>query len=192
MAAGLRFVDTAWLVRRVATAVRFAGGIHAGARHVPFSCSLVAAELPAECCDRRGVIFQSPVLMIDPAVLGLVEPDQPEQMVATNPGEQARDDASLPSDLSGGCLGEQQWFPGEFSYRVDGGPENSGKGVLPIIVISVNSCPVNICRAGPVVPQRAGARVAFVNRPYRGDVVGFLLPEYGHDMPPCRHPGGRG
>ena len=170
MAAGLRFVDTAWLVRRVATAVRFAGGIHAGARHVPFSCSLVAAELPAECCDRRGVIFQSPVLMIDPAVLGLVEPDQPEQMVATNPGEQARDDASLPSDLSGGCLGEQQWFPGEFPNRSEGGAEDPGEGINPVVVVPVYACPVDVGRAGPVVPQRAGARVAYVDRPQPGHV----------------------
>ena len=50
----------------------------------------VVGDTSPERCFGRRIILDVPVLVIDPVVLGNVEPHQSERAVLAHPGEQAR------------------------------------------------------------------------------------------------------
>src|SRR6266700_5141860 len=114
-----------------------AGAVRSGPR-------LPASQPATECGNRGGMPFQSPVLMVDPAMLGHVEPHQPEQVALDAPGEQARDDPGLPGDLPCRGLRDQHRFAGDSPYVVDRGVEYRRESVVMMDVIGINADPVHV------------------------------------------------
>src|SRR6202021_664616 len=94
----------------------------------------------------RQAVFEPPVLMIDPAVLGLVEPHQPERLVGRHALEQVQDLDGLAGLGTGGGLRQQHRPAREGPYLFDGLAEDADEGVARPLVVTVDADPVHVLR----------------------------------------------
>ena len=82
---------------------------------------------PPEGRFGRRVVLDVPVLMVDPVVLGDVEPHQPERVVLAHPGEEVGDLCRLAGPGTRRGLRQQQRLMGERSHLSNGLAEDVGE-----------------------------------------------------------------
>src|SRR5881275_3203987 len=80
------------------------------------------------------VVGEPPVLVEDAAVLGSVEPHQPQRLVGGHPVEQVLDLGELPGGRPDGVLGQQYRLAGEGPHLIDGLTKDAGEGVVRAVV----------------------------------------------------------
>src|SRR5215831_294939 len=97
----------------------------------------VALQLVPERGQAGRVALEPPVLVVDPVVLGLVEPHETEQVVGPDAGEQVGDLRRLPGHLPDADLGEEYRPLREYPYFGDGRQEGAVERVRAQVVISV-------------------------------------------------------
>ena len=132
---------------------------------------------PPEGRFGRRVVLNVPVLMVDPVVLGDVEPHQPERVVLAHPGEEVGDLCRLAGVGTRRGLRQQQRLTGERSYLGDGLAEDAGEGFVGTVIVAVDADPGHVLRARPPGGDRPGAGLIRLNGPQPGDVVGALAAE---------------
>src|ERR1700733_14239521 len=115
--------------------------------------------------------------MVNPLILGDVEPYQAQRLVLAHPREQARDLGRLPGLRPHGRLGQQDRLAGDLPYLNDGPAEDGGEGIRRPVVVTVDADPGDVARAGPPGGDRSRRGQVRVDRPQPGDVVSALAPE---------------
>ena len=89
-------------------------------------------------------ILEPPVLVIDPAGLSLIEPDEAEQVVGPDAGEQIGDLRRLPGDLTDPDFRQDYGSLGDYPHLGDGGQERIVEGVVALIVVPVDPDPGDV------------------------------------------------
>src|SRR5580698_3491283 len=125
-----------------------------------------------------------PVLMVDPLVLGYIEPDKSEGAVLTHPRKQIGDLLSLVSIRTHRGLRHQDRKTGQHPYLNYGLAEDAGKSLVRTVVVAIDTDPGDVLRAGPPRGNRPSAGLICLECPQPGDVVGVLAAEQRHDVPP--------
>src|ERR1017187_3179091 len=139
-----------------------------------------------------GAVLDAPVLVVDPAVLGLVEPDQAQRPGCAHAVEQVADLDELAGGGADGGFGEEDGVGGEGADLGDGLAEDAGEGVGGAVVVAVDADPGDVGAAGPPGGDGAGVGAVGVDGPEPGDVVGALGAEQGDDVAPGGDEGGGG
>src|SRR6202034_1919886 len=97
-------------------------------RLTPAELQLALHAAPERRLGSRS-IFQTPVLLVDAAVLGLIEPHETQGPVPAHPAEQAADLARLARVGTYRGLGQKHRLARERSHFTDRVPENAGERV---------------------------------------------------------------
>jgi ATP-dependent Clp protease protease subunit len=142
---------------------------------------------PPEGRFGRRVVLDVPVLVVDPVVLGDVEPHQPERVVLVHPGEEVGDLGRLAGGGTRRGLRQQHRLTGEGSHLGNGLAEDAGEGFVGTVVVAIDADPGDVLRARPPGGDGPGARLIRLNGPQPGDVIGALTAEQRDDVPPGRH-----
>src|ERR1700722_805408 len=124
----------------------------------------------AKCSEHGWIVFQTPVLMVGPAVLRLVEPDETQQVIFLDSIEQVCYFAGS-CDRSSCRLGDQD---GIISKVPDGrniGCNEAFKCIASMSVIAVQAHPIDIRTPRPPFVNRRGARQRAVDIPQPGDIT---------------------
>src|SRR6266568_4656118 len=88
---------------------------------------------------RGQAAFYPPVLVVDPVVLGLVEPHQSERLVLVHPGEQVVDLEELARVGPYRGLRQQHRPGGELPHLVNSGAEDAGERIRGMKVVAVDA-----------------------------------------------------
>ena len=128
--------------------------------------------------------------------MGDVEPDEPEQPVKADTGEQVGDLRGLVRGGHGGGLGDEDRGSRYLAHGRDGRPEQRTERGGRVVVVAVDADPGHVGPARPP-PGRAGdlaiVRVVDdVDRPQPGHVLRPKRAEQADDVPPGRHEHRRG
>src|SRR6266571_523687 len=134
----------------------------------------------------RVAVFDPPVLVVDPLVLSLVEPHNPERVVLAHPGEQVADLDELAGLGPHRGLGQQHRLVGERPHLVNGAAEYPGECVGRKVVVAVDADPGDIICAGPPGGDRPVIGAVRVDCPQPGDILGTFVTEQRHDVLPGR------
>ena len=127
---------------------------------------------------------QSPVLVVDAAMLGDIEPHEPGKMVVGHTSDQPGDLARLSRNLPDADLGQQHRVAGDPANLPELATEDVTERIRPVIVVPVDAYPVHVTRARPVCAERAGVFDVVAHRPQPDHAVRALAAEHGHDVPP--------
>src|ERR1700722_5091481 len=132
----------------------------------------------------RPAVFDPPVLVQDSAVLGFVEPHQPERLVGRHPVEQVLDLVGLAGGGPDRGLRQQHRLAGQRLHLVDGLAEHAREGIARMVVIPVDADPGHVMRPRPEGSDRPGTGLVGLNRPHPGDVAGDRAAEKRDKMRP--------
>src|ERR1700744_6455297 len=138
------------------------GASRTGQRH--------SARGPPERGHPSWVTLQVPVLVVEPVVLGDVEPHQPQGAVLAHVREQRRDLGRLARDRARGRLRQQDRLTGERADLADGGPEHAEERVPRAVEVAVDSDPRHVVRSRPPGVHRPGALLVSLQGPQPGYV----------------------
>src|ERR1700753_3783337 len=107
----------------------------------------------------RGAVRDPPVLSVRAAVLGNIEPDQPEGAVVAHAGEQAGDLGGLAGQRAGRGLGQQYPQARGAPALSDGRPEDAVEVLGRAVIVTVDTHPGDVLPPGPPRGDRPGPRL---------------------------------
>ncbi len=144
-------------------------------------------DLRYEWAPRRNADIAAGVVMTPIHIVNGVEPDESQQTVQADTGEQVSNFRRLVRGRCGRCLGYKHRSMSEPAYSGDGWPEQGSEFPGRLVVVAVKPHPRSrTCCQATTVPDRRCCLTSMrdVDRPQPGDVACSQVAEYGHDVPP--------
>src|SRR5262245_7864181 len=100
------------------------------------------------------MVLKAPVLVVQPGMLGHVEPHESETAAMMHTREHVRDLLAGSRNLARGCLAYEYRLTGERPDSCERRAEDAGERVDRPVVVAVDADPGDVCGAGPPLTDR--------------------------------------